>query len=161
MKTFKQINQLNKKFVGLFFDEKTNNDLIEFSTRLGFNLTQNHSGKSIDSKDFNFHLTLFYTSSEHNSQEGEYLIKPIELIPVSFGLLGSENSVPVLNIDFSTRLNSIRNFYSNIGYKDVWPDYKPHVSLSYNYLNYPDMTKMRLPSFPLIANLIKIHNQVS
>lgn len=159
MKTFNQINKPSKKFVGLFFDQQTNQQLIDWSTKQGFDLQSNYSGEPIDPQDFDFHLTIFFTTSEHTSECGEYFIEPLQLVPTSMGILGSDKQIPVINILLDAKLENIRFHYENIGFQDAWPDYKPHVSVSYKYSGTPDITEVRLPDFPLIATRVKIENQ--
>ena len=40
--------------------------------------------------------------------------------------------------------------------QDAWPDYKPHISLSYSRENLPDIEHIPLPDFPLVFDKIKI-----
>ena len=70
-------------------------------------------------------------------------------------MLGANNDIPVLKIE-SSMVTRLRNHYADTyDMKDAWPEYKPHVSISYSK-DLPDMKKVKLPTFELTFNEIKV-----
>jgi hypothetical protein len=161
MQTFKQFTQSNKKFVGLFFSEETNTQLKQWAVGNGFDLSKSYSGEDQDPDDFDFHTTIFFTTNEHMTPVGEYFIEPISLKAESMGILGADKQIPVIHVELHTKLEAIRNLYFASGYRDAWPDYKPHISASYSYNGTPSLPAVKLPDFDIVANRIVISNQTS
>ena len=70
-------------------------------------------------------------------------------------MLGVNNDIPVLKIESPMVLRIRKHYAETYGMQDAWPEYKPHVSLSYSK-NLPDMDKVKLPTFELTFNQIKV-----
>jgi hypothetical protein len=159
MMRFDAMHKPAKKFVGLFFDEQTNTALREWAIGQGFNLESNYAGESQPADQFDFHLTVFFTTSYHSTVPGEYFVEPFNVRAHSMQILGVDRQIPVLDIELTPKLESIRLSYENNGYKDAWPEWKTHVSVSYKYEGVPDLSAVQLPNFPMTINRIKISNQ--
>ncbi len=44
------------------------------------------------------------------------------------------------------------------GFEDQWPEYKPHISLSYAKDSLPDIKKVKLPEFEISYETWKVTN---
>ena len=149
---------LAKKYVCLTFTDETNAKLRQYALDNGFNLTVSYDDKPQKAEDFDFHITVFYTSSEADAKDvGTVDLEPFEVKISGFELLGDENDVPVLLVQRDKILNTIRKEFVFIGYEDKWPDWKPHISLSYQRKQYAKPKK--LPNFPIMVNKLSIENQ--
>lgn len=158
MLSFKKfVDNTSKKYVGLYFSKESNKLLLEYAQSNDFDLTKSYDGDDIKPEEFDFHTTIYFTSNKVFSENGVYKIKPIELQFDKFELLGKNKNIPVLRVKLSEELLDLRNTFTDLGFKDEWPSYKPHVSLSYNY---NEKIKIKeLPKFKIVANTIKIENQ--
>jgi hypothetical protein len=162
MKTFKDYLAeaelpSTRKYVAVYYDSQTQTMLEEYCRQNGFDLTKSYSGEDGTPEEFRFHTTVFYTTTEHKIPDSE---KPIEgsVIPVGFELFGEDKNIPVLIVE-SDRLNEIRaEFEQRYRMKDEWPEYRPHISLSYAKDNIPDIHSVRLPDFELTFDTIKIES---
>ena len=154
------LDNFNKKFVGLFFTEESEEALRDWALRAGFDLTAKFDGSPQKYSDFDFHTTIFFTSSEHDTKNGMFEIQPFELKLDHFELLGVDKNIPVIKINTdNTPLMKLRQRFEDMGYKDPWPVYKPHISLSYNYTGIPDISILKLPDIKVVANRIRITDQ--
>lgn len=151
---------MKKKFVGLFFTEQTQKQLCEWAQSENFDLSCSFSGEKQDPSEFDFHTTVYFTESEHVTPVGDTHIEAFKLKPIKYELLGKSNNIPVLKIDTDNdRLMQIRHFYTAQGFKDSWPSFKPHISLSYNWNGRPDISSLKLPSIEIWVNRIQVSNQ--
>lgn len=157
MKSFSALNDCCKrKFVGVDLAPITAAQLRAWCRFNGFDNTKSYSGKEIKPHQFNFHTTVFYTETYHDTQTGEWRIEPFDLIPIGFEMLGEEKNVPVILVDPETpMLRYMRGQYEQMGFKDKWPSYKPHISLSYSG---GSTVGLSLPDFALKVNRVKITN---
>jgi len=157
LKTFKEyLSKFNRKFVGITFTSESQKLLTEYAKSNGFDLSENYNNEPI--KTFEFHTTIFYTTSEHNITNGVFTLEPFEVSFDSFGLLGKENNIPVIKLNV-TNLVKIRNRFENLGMKDEWPAFVPHITLSYNWDGTPKIKDLELPKFKIIAEKITIEDQ--
>lgn len=142
------------KIVMLNTSRETGRNLREWAEGLGFNLTRTHGGRDIDAADFDFHTTLIATATRITLPTGEHEIAPFAVAPMSFGVLGKDDGVPVLNLD-AGRLADLRRFYVQAyGAIPTFEDFKPHVSLSYAWSGAPALDGLSLPDFPLVFDRI-------
>ena len=158
IKTFRNfvIEQLTTKYIAVQYNEATQKKLREWAKKNGFDLTVNYDGTSQPEEDFDFHTTIFFTTSKHDlKSEVMNLDEPGTAKVVDIMMLGVNNNIPVLKVE-SLDIYGIRKYYENQhGMKDAWPEYKPHVSLSYS-TDLPDMSKVKPPKFQLVFDKIKI-----
>jgi hypothetical protein len=123
-----------KKYIELVFSDETQSMLRDYCHRNGFDLTVSYSGETQTPEDFDFHTTIFYTETEHDVANKSFVIVPItDINPLHFSMFGTEENILVLEIESET-LSKIRSYYEQrYDMKDSWPEYKPHITLSYSY----------------------------
>lgn len=159
VKSFKQYVK-KKKFVGLKFTPESQQAMMDWAVAQGFDLKSKFDGEQQAVEDFDFHTTIFFTTSEHTTKTGTFEIPQFQLKLKSFELLGEAKNIPVIKVDTDNPdLMAIRNRFEKIGYKDAWPDYKPHISLSYKWDGTPDIKELDLPKFPIIVARLLISDQ--
>lgn len=147
-----------QKYVAVQYDGATQRKLRAWAKENGFDLTVNYNGESQPEEDFDFHTTIFHTETKHDIPNNVITLVPAgDAKVVDIMMLGEYNNIPVLKVE-SSAIQSIRkHFEDEYGMKDKWPEYKPHISLSYSK-NLPDMAKVKLPTFPLKFNRIEIND---
>lgn len=149
---------MEKKFVYLEVDEHSS-DLLRYWCKINdFNLLVNYDGFPQTEECFKFHLTIFHTENEVEYSNGRYPIFPVELQFDRFEVLGEENDVPVIKVKKTLELQLIRNKFVDLGFKDKWPEWKPHISLSYDRKKY-DLNNLSLPKFTLLCKYLTIEKQ--
>lgn len=164
MKTLKEYlsemkdnGEATTKFVAIIYDDATQKNLQRYCEQNGFDISKNYDGEEQSPDDFEFHTTVFYTITEHKLKNGiKTLDKPLEVTPTELEFLGEMFDVPVLKVESEDLLHIRRHYQLKYDMQDAWPDYKPHISLSYNRENLPDIERMPLPDFPLIFDKLKI-----
>jgi hypothetical protein len=149
---------LAKKYISVLYDSETQENLRNYCIKYGFDLSKKYNGEDQDINNFKFHTTIFYSTTQHRLRNEGSSCDPSEVYPVTFELLGENKDVPVLKVT-SDKLENLRNYFKETyNMEDAWPQYKPHISLSYNRTIIPDMSNIPLPKFPLIFNKIKIED---
>ena len=145
-----------QKYVAVQYDEATQRKLRAWAEENGFDLSTKYDGTKQDPKDFDFHTTIFFTTTLHQIPNHTKVIAPGGSAKVvDIMMLGVNNDIPVLKIE-SPMVARIRKHYEDTyGMKDQWDEYKPHVSVSYSK-DLPDMDKVKLPTFELTFNEIKV-----
>lgn len=158
MMTFKEfVDRPMKKYVAVQYDNDTQNRMRKWATENGFDLTKSFDGSDQDAKDFDFHTTIFFTTTEHSIPNHTKTIAPSgSAKAVGIEFLGINHDVPVLKIQSTMILRLRKHYAETYGMKDQWPEYKPHVSLSYNREQLPDLSSIALPTFELTFNQIKV-----
>ena len=122
----------------------------------GFDIKTNHSGEEVG--EFDFHVTLFYTSNKLNVQNCAKHIEQIPLKIIGFEFFGEEKNIPVLLLDKTDGLLKTRRFFENIGMVDQWgEDWKPHISVSYNFNGEKKIPV--LPKGDIYGNFLVIEDQ--
>jgi len=163
MKTFKDYlreRQLEEKskFIAIIYDGATQTKLQKFCQEHGFDITQNYDGDQIAPTLFEFHTTIFFTTTKHRLENSEKNIEPNTVNPVKYEMLGQDRDIPVLKVD-GDDIHKIRDHFSEEhGMRDAWPDWKPHISLSYVRGDYPNIDSIPLPDFELVFDKIVIRN---
>lgn len=149
---------LQRKYVAVQYDNATQRKLRAWAKENGFDLTVNYDGSSQTEEDFDFHTTIFYSETKHDMNNDVIALVPSgDAKVVDIMMLGEYNDIPVLKIE-SSAIQSIRkHFEDEYGMKDKWPEYKPHISLSYSK-KLPDMSKVKPPAFTLKFNRIEIND---
>jgi hypothetical protein len=145
-----------EKYVAVQYDAATQRKLRAWAKENGFDLTKKYDGSDQSEEDFDFHTTIFFTTSKHDIPNHKKVIAPAGTAKVvDIIMLGANNDIPVLKIE-SSMVTRLRNHYADTyDMKDAWPEYKPHVSISYSK-DLPDMKKVKLPTFELTFNEIKV-----
>ena len=155
-RTFVEEKTLSRKYVAVVYDDETQVKLREWCIENGFDLTETYDGKDQDPSEFEFHSTVFYSENEIKMKNELLPLTHGEAFPVKFKLLGENNDIPVLLVS-SPDLNDIRDEYKNQGLKDKWPDFLPHISLSYVRKDY-DLKGLKLPEFRMKFGELKIED---
>ena len=145
-----------KKYVEIVYDEMTQNWLRHYCMSHNLDLTVESSGGIQDPEDFEFHSTVFYSTSYHSAENTTYDINVSDVVPTHFSLFGEEQNILVIEVQ-SEQLNTIRHSFEIKGYQDEWPDYKPHITLCYDYRG--DLPEFELPDFNMSADVLKIKRQ--
>jgi hypothetical protein len=145
-----------KKYVAIQYDEATQRKLRKWAVDNGFDLTAKYDGSKQNPEDFDFHTTVFFTTTEHSIPNHLKTIAPGGSAKVvGFEMLGMNRDIPVLKVS-SPMIDRLRKHYADAyGMKDAWPEYKPHVSLSYSK-NLPSTETIELPDFDLTFNTVKV-----
>lgn len=145
-----------RKYVAVQYDEATQRKLRKWATENGFDLTTKYDGTKQNIENFDFHSTIFFTSTEHQIPNHIKTIAPSGSAKVvDIEMFGVNKDIPVLRVESPTILRLRKHYEEAYGMKDEWPDYKPHVSISYSK-DLPDMSKVKLPTFELTFNQIKV-----
>lgn len=147
-----------KKYISVIYNDETQENLRNYCKKYGFDLSKNYHGEDQAVRSFKFHTTIFYSTTSHKLKNKKSYYTPSEVYPESFDLFGDDKDVPVLLLK-SEALDNIRMYYKETHQmNDEWPDYKPHISLSYSRFNIPDIHSIPLPDFDLIFDKIKIED---
>lgn len=159
MMTFREyLKQYKKKYVCLEFDEETNQTLRAYAKQNGFNISLDYNGNNISEADYKFHVTIFYTTSTHNTPNSKVQVNPFEICLNQLELLGENKDIPVIKLKNTGQIKRIRELFEMQGYRDVWPEYKPHISLSYERKKY-DLQDLELPDFKIRVKSLHIEDQ--
>jgi 2'-5' RNA ligase len=143
------------KYVSAYFDSNTNKKMIDWATQHGFDLSLTYDGKTRDPSKFKFHTTIIYSNNYVDLKNG-LVIKRLTSTPIRFELFGEDKDIPVILVK-STELELARKTVEQLGLKDSWPTYRPHVSLSYKKQKY-DLSKLELPPFEFNYDRIRIED---
>lgn len=159
MKTFRQFieeSTKSRKYVAVIYDDESQRKMREWCQANGFDLTKTYNGEDQSPEDFDFHTTIFYSVNEVSMKNEVLPLTHGETFPRAFKLLGENKDIPVLVVS-SSDLNDLRDIYRHEGLEDKWPDYIPHISLSYVGKNY-DMSGLKLPDFRMKFGELKIED---
>lgn len=152
------LRDFKQKYVCLCVSEVSSKQLREYAQALGFDLSVSFSGEIRDPEDYEFHITIFHTTTFHNTPNQVLSIAPVEVIPDHFELLGENKDIPVLKVR-TDNITSFRGLFEQQGYRDKWPSWKPHISLSYNRKQY-DLSNLPLPDFKIFVDKLKIEDAI-
>lgn len=145
----------SKKYVAVQYDNDTQKKLRAWAKENGFDLTAKYDGEKQREEDFDFHTTIFFSTTEHDLANGKSKTSGSAKV-VDILMLGVNNDIPVLKIESDSIWNIRKYFADKYGMKDAWDEYKPHVSVSYSKDNLPEMSKVKLPDFDLTFNELKV-----
>jgi 2'-5' RNA ligase len=145
MKTLKEFTA-KRKYVAVQYDKESQEKLRDWATKNGFDLSVKYNGEAQDPKEFDFHTTIFYSINEVNLRNKEQKLKPTEVFITGIKFLGENKDIPVLGVDVSGGIKYLRQHFEDLGLKDQWPSYQPHISLSYAK-EAKDITNIKLPDF--------------
>lgn len=155
-RTFVEEKTLSRKYVAVVYDDETQAKLRDWCKENGFDLSKNYNGNDQDSSEFEFHTTVFYSENEVAMKNEVFPLTYGEAFPIKFKLLGENKDIPVLLVS-SSDLNDIRDEFERKGLKDKWPDFLPHISLSYVRKDY-DLSGIKLPEFRMKFGELKIED---
>lgn len=158
MKGFSEFlaEQAERKYVAIVYDDASQKRLREWAIDSGFNLSVDFDGTPQDPKEFDFHTTVFYTTSTHDIPNQSYKFTVDDLEFVGFELLGPDKNIPVIRVK-SSKLSKLRKSLEEDGFEDQWPEYKPHISLSYDKeADYSFVENLDLPKFKVTATKVEM-----
>ena len=156
MKTLKEF-MAKRKYVCVKYDKESQEKLRDWAEKNNFNLGLTYSGEEQDPKDFDFHTTIFYSTNEINLKNKTIKTKPTEVTISKIKFLGDNEDIPVLVIALTDEIQELRKHFEKLGLKDKWPDYQPHISLSYERIK-RDVSDIKLPDFKPKYNMIIIED---
>ena len=118
-----------KKYIELQYSPVTQGYLREYCKDNGFDLTTRFNGRTQSEEAFDFHTTIWYTTTSHDINNRSYDVIVEDIVPKGFDIFGE--GILVLEIE-SEQIRNIRGeFGQTHGMEDEWPVYRPHISLSY------------------------------
>jgi hypothetical protein len=149
--------QLVKKYVSIEYDDETQSNLRQRCNENGFDLTWKFNGERQAVEDYNFHTIIFYTKSLHAPGS---IYEPVygENRATMWELLGKDKEIPTVRV-FGPELMKLRRKFYDKGYRDEWPKYRPHISISYSPI-VPVVNTIPLPAFPLRFDRLKIKDLI-
>lgn len=153
------LRPLEKKYIEVQYDSVTQGYLREYCNEHGFDLSIRFDGSTQDPDRFDFHSTVWFTTTEHDIPNRSHPVN-VTARAKNFALFGSNQDILVLEIE-SEDLEQLREHYgSTYNMEDEWPDYRPHITLCYRYAGdgIPDIA---LPEKDLVANVLNIKKQIS
>ena len=131
-----------RKYIALNVDAETQFNLEAYTFWGGYDTSKGWSGNPIDK--FNFHTTIVYSKNHCNSLEnGTYPVsydtwKPASVVDLdvfTFKDGTEEKIIPVMLLDqnYDSLHMHMRRLYTYFGCFCTYPDFKPHISLSYSH----------------------------
>ena len=162
MISFKEMLTLGiptRKYARAVYDAQTQHELMVWCTMNGFDLGMNYEGNPIDPHEFVFHTTIIYSTNEVAFPDVKIKVRDGDVTPLGFDMLGIEKNVPVLKVKSDLLTSYNKRFKENYGMEEYWPEFKPHVSLSYNKGRHVDVSKLALPKFKLNIDYIMVTAQ--
>lgn len=148
------LRSVRRKYIAVKFTTETEKNLRNYALENSFDITKNYNGED---KEFDFHCTVFYSESVHQLKNGVYTIEQFNLKPSGFDLFGEDKNIPVLKISSEGKILKLRTFFEDMGMKDKWDEYKPHITLSYNFKE-GKLPNLKLPDFDIVVNRLIIED---
>ncbi len=149
-------------YFALYFNDETQNLLREFCQQCNINCAIDFEGKS---GGFTFHCTVIYSDNEilyDTDKFGIYNMEPpMQLKPIGFDVFGPDKNCLVLKLDNCRRLSNIRNRCESLGLTSKFPDFRPHATLSYTYVDDGSFALHVLPKFPLVIDKIEVSERLN
>jgi hypothetical protein len=148
-----------KKYIEAQYSAVTQGYLQEYCADNGFDLSTRFDGSEINPDDFDFHTTVWFTTTEHIMPNVESDVNIDDITPMGFALFGPEETILVLEIE-SEKLTEIRETIgAEYGMQDMWPEYRPHITLSYSY-HEGVLPEVEFPNADLLdADKLKVKDQ--
>ena len=147
------------KYVSVIYNQDTQTKLRNWAKENGFDLSVDFDGKPQKPENFEFHTTIFYTTSKHDLKNQIVTIPPNIAVPSSIIMIGVDSDIPVLKVKSNAILNIRNQYKKTYGMKDAWPEYLPHISVSYSK-TIPDLTKAKLPTFDLVFDKLRVEDAI-
>jgi hypothetical protein len=153
-----QLSATSKKYIEVQYDEDTQHYLRQYCIDNEFDLSVKFDGKDQSPQMFDFHSTVWYTTNETSINNGTQDVQITDITSQGFALFGPDENILVLEID-SEQIRSIRaTLGSEYGLEDEWPDYRPHITVSYSFSG--DLPSVPLPDGDqMTATKLNVKNQ--
>lgn len=146
-----------RRVVSLHADEATQEKLRQWCIDAGFDLGWNYDGWPIDPDYFRFHVALLATKNEVEIEDRWQPIGALSVTPAGFAVLGADRRVPVLALEQNAKLTAMREFFiASFGAEPTFPEFTPHISLSYKWDGAPDLSKLPPPPFALTFDALVV-----
>lgn len=158
MASFNQfLREAKRKAFLLLPDKQTNINIFNWATEKGFDLTKSYSGRDIRPEEFDFHVTVICSTNDVFVPSKVVDIRPITTTVTGYDILGIEKKVPVWTVDKNKEMVSRREFIEDFySVYDKWPEWKAHLSLSYNWNGTPTLEDLDIPPFSLTFDRVSI-----
>lgn len=131
---------------------ETQDLLRDWAKANGFDLGWSYSGWPQRSWEFDFHITLIATENAVSIPEGARWVEPVTVEVDGFEVLGG---TPTLKVKEHHALSAMRAFFMTaFGAKPTFPDFKPHISVSYKWAGEPDLSTIAPPIGPLVFDYL-------
>lgn len=147
-----------QKIIMIFADHDTQNAMVSWAKKQGFDLTKKFSGKTIEPSEFDFHITIVASANKVFVPTTDHLVEPIKLRAEGFEVLGKEKNIPTLKFPVTDNLGAIRTFFVEnhlqevYGIEPTFEKFKPHMSLSYNWNGQPALKDLKVPPFDIVLD---------
>ena len=145
-----------KKFVSIEFDSKSLKDLMGYVVQNGLDAYTKFDKTKLDSPMTDYHLTVMFSNNAPviPMENRDHQLPDIEIVPYAFDLFGENKDILVMKIKETDELRELRNLMiEHYGLKDSFPEWSPHVTLTYNYEgNIPK----ELPKFRIFGSVLKV-----
>lgn len=153
-----QLTATSKKYIEVQYTVESQDYLRNYCVENGFDLTVSFSGEVQPIQAYDFHTTVWFTSNKASVSNGTQEVQISDIVPKGFALFGEDKNILVLEIespDLSTIRTTIGDTYK---LQDAWPDYRPHITLSYSYSG--DLPDVWLPDGEqLVADTLNVKDQ--
>lgn len=137
-----------RRVIALYADFDTQQALREWAEAQGFDLGWSFDGWPQESRSFDFHVTLVASENAIALEPSGRWVDTVELTPNGFKVMG--DNTPALAIEPNDTLNAMREFFvKSFGIKPTYPDFSPHVSLSYKWNGSPSIDGLPPPPIAL------------
>lgn len=157
---FSEFLSVNKKqYVCLHLCKTSCQYMKDWCQYYNFDISHSYDGDLIKPDEFGFHVTVFQTTNKVPLFQGILDIDPIQIEFDKFEYLGVDKNIPVLRVVKDDKLLAIRRKFEECGMKDEWPNWKPHVSVSYIKKRVYDADKVQLPNFPIYLDRLEMKAQ--
>jgi hypothetical protein len=122
-----------KKYIEIQYGDVAQGYLREYCIDNDFDLSTRFSGEDQPVQAFDFHTTVWDTSNSVTMPNYSESVKISDIDPKGFALFGPNENILVLEID-SAEIRAIReSLGEQYGLEDEWPNYRPHITLSYAF----------------------------
>lgn len=147
----------SRRVMSLHADQQTQERMLAWAQDAGFDLGWNYDGWPIAEDCFRFHVTLLATENEVEVEDRWQSIGPLTVAATGFEVLGADRRVPVLRLADNAKLSAMRQFFIDaFGAVPTYPEFTPHVTLSYKWPGAPDISRLQLPTFPLTFDYLVV-----
>jgi hypothetical protein len=122
-----------KKYIEIQYSPTAQGYLREYCIDNDFNLSTRFNGDDQPVQAFDFHSTVWFTTNSVVMSNYSQDVEINDIEPKGFALFGPDENILVLEID-SAEIRSIRDTLGEqYGLEDEWPEYRPHITLSYAF----------------------------
>lgn len=134
---------MEKKYIAAYMSAESEKKFEAWLNERGIFRTVDFGGVGLaDQQPFEFHCTIAFSTNEVMLTDvNSFMGDGIKVKPIGFKMLGVNQDVPVMELDPSGPLEVIRqSFIAQTGIQEAWPNWLPHISISY------DKTPITLPT---------------